>query len=55
MHECMICEKPLESYEPEICCEGHECGCMGQPVNPPICSNECWDRLMSFVGKKGDS
>lgn len=42
---CYICKKDKTSdcftmYEPEMCCSGHMCGCMGSPVNPPIC-DEC--------------
>ena len=43
---CIICYKPVEGYEPKYCCSGHDCGCMGQPQEPCICSNECWDALM---------
>ena len=41
---CEIC-----SYEIEVnmCCSGHECGCMGLPTEPPVCSEKCYDILMS--------
>ena len=25
-----------ESVEPEMCCNGHECGCMGLPIEVPL-------------------
>ena len=27
--------------EPRFCCNGDFCGCMGLPVDPPFCSEEC--------------
>ncbi len=44
--DCMMCQKPLENYDPQMCCGGFDCGCMGLPTNPPICSEECWDALI---------
>lgn len=44
-YDCMICNKELEDYEPHMCCDGRECGCYGMPTNPPICSEECWEKL----------
>ncbi len=40
---CKICEAEIEV---RICCNAFDCGCMGQPVDPPVCSNECYDKLM---------
>jgi hypothetical protein len=37
---CWGCGK-VEIPEPVSCCSGHECGCMGQPIDPPFCSDEC--------------
>jgi hypothetical protein len=48
--DCMVCGKPLENYDPKMCCNGHDCGCMGRPTQPPICSGECWDALMTRNG-----
>ena len=31
---CEICDCKIEV---QICCSGFECGCMGQPIEPPIC------------------
>jgi hypothetical protein len=40
---CSECGKEIEV---EMCCSGHECGCMGLPVEPPVCSSECYDKFM---------
>lgn len=40
----MICEKELD-YEPLMCCSGYMCGCYGMPIEPPVCSNECYNKL----------
>lgn len=39
---CMECGKSIPGYEPHYCCNGHECGCYGLPMEPPVC-DECWD------------
>lgn len=36
---CEICDKEIEV---QMCCSGYECGCMGQPIEPPICSEKCF-------------
>ena len=43
---CEVCGKELIDYNPQFCCNAFDCGCQGKPTNPPICSNECWDKLM---------
>lgn len=30
-----------EIPEPVGCCSGRDCGCMGQPIDPPFCSKQC--------------
>lgn len=41
---CDICDTPIIL---EYCCDGGQiwnenvCGCMGLPINPPICSKKC--------------
>ena len=35
---CAICG---EEIEVQLCCSGFECGCMGLPVEPPVCSEKC--------------
>lgn len=34
---CDICGVDIEVA---MCCNGHMCGCMGLPIEPPICSSE---------------
>lgn len=43
---CEMCDKFVEGFEYKICCSGFECSCMGKPVEPCICSEECWDKMM---------
>lgn len=40
---CEICGTEIEV---KMCCSGHECGCMGLPVDPPVCSESCYDQYM---------
>lgn len=47
---CLICERPVEDYEPEMCCNGMECGCMGVPTEPCLCSMACADALYHGIG-----
>jgi hypothetical protein len=46
--KCPSCGKVApEDYEPPpMCCSGYECGCMGLPIEPYICSKECWNKLV---------
>ena len=41
---CDVCGTEIEV---NMCCSGHECGCMGLPTEPPVCSEKCYDILMS--------
>ncbi len=50
INTCLICMKPVDNYEPEYCCNGHECGCRGYPTNPCVCSRECDDALYDDIG-----
>ena len=38
MHGEIDLEYPIDIYPdgPPMCCSGHQCGCMGQPTEPPI-------------------
>lgn len=36
-------EEPEEV--PVLIGNGHECGCMGLPIEPNCCSDECWQKL----------
>ena len=47
---CLICGKPVDDYKPEMCCNGQGCGCMGLPINPCTCSQECEDALFAYIG-----
>lgn len=51
---CLICQKWVPDYIPERCCNGSDCGCMGQPVNPCVCSKRCSDALSNGIGKPMD-
>ena len=46
---CEICDNEIEI---RLCCSGFECGCMGLPIDPPVCSNECYDKWMSQRDEK---
>jgi hypothetical protein len=46
---CMICGNPFMSPPPKMCCSGGDCGCMDQPIDPIVCSNECYQKLMDNV------
>lgn len=49
-YDCMVCGKELpETYTPAMCCDGRECGCMGQPTNPPVCSADCYNKLPGVI------
>ena len=38
---CLECSVELhEDYEPEMCCNGRDCGCMGMPTSPPFCHDK---------------
>jgi hypothetical protein len=41
---CIICNKDIEL---DVCCDGTNCGCMGMPIDPPVCSDKCYDTLMN--------
>lgn len=45
IYDCIQCGKPVQDYEPKMCCSGRDCGCLGQPTEPAICSQECWDKF----------
>lgn len=42
---CMVCGTSFKGEEPKYCCSGRECGCMGMPIDPIVCSEECYNRL----------
>jgi len=48
------CENPAcdnEIPEPTMCCDGHECGCMGKPIEPPVCSEKCFRVMYPHTGQ----
>jgi hypothetical protein len=45
---CAVCETEIEV---QMCCSGHECCCMGMPIDPPVCSNDCYDKYMGYRKK----
>lgn len=47
---CLICDAPVENYEPVHCCTQKDCGCMGAPTNPCVCSIKCEDALFAHSG-----
>jgi hypothetical protein len=44
---CMTCGNRFYGEEPKLCCSGKDCGCMGQPTEPIVCSKECYEALMN--------
>ena len=52
---CMVCGQEFEGEEPMMCCSGRDCGCMGMPVDPIICSEECYNNLPFRKGKNHDT
>lgn len=45
---CMVCGKEFLGEEPKMCCSGRECGCMGMPIEPVVCSDECYKKIMKI-------
>jgi len=41
---CIVCGNEIELT---MCCSGRDCGCMGKPIDPPVCSSECYDELFN--------
>ena len=53
-YNCAACGKEIEvydEYEPEYCCDGRECGCMGKPMNPMFC-DECEEKIFGKIISK---
>ena len=49
---CEYCNKFVGGFQYQMCCSGHEYGCMGLPVEPCVCSDECWQKLLNRYKKK---
>ena len=45
---CEICDNEIDI---KPCCSGFDCGCMGKPTEPPVCSKECYDKYMNQIKK----
>jgi len=46
-YKCLKCDTPID-YKPEYCCDGRECGCMGKPLEIPLCE-KCEEELMGIT------
>lgn len=48
-----ICWGPncKEVIEVQLCCSGQMCGCQGLPVDPPFCSDECFEAYLKTKQK----
>lgn len=44
---CMGCSNKFMGPKPQMCCSGRECGCMGQPIEPVVCSYKCYDTIIN--------
>jgi len=44
---CQICDKEFYSEPSKTCCNGGDCGCMGLPIDPIVCSDECYQKLIN--------
>ena len=43
---CEICGNEIEI---RMCCSSFDCGCMGLPIDPPVCSTKCYDAYMKKI------
>lgn len=46
---CEICGTEIEI---KLCCSGRDCGCMGMPIEPPVCSSDCYGKYMAKIKKQ---
>lgn len=46
---CTICGEEIEI---QMCCSGQGCGCMGLPVEMPVCSEECEIEYRRIIREK---
>ena len=42
---CMGCGKDIMIPEPKMCCSGYMCGCMGMPIDPIVCDEDCYNKM----------
>jgi hypothetical protein len=43
--QCIVCGDSFKGEEPKMCCDGSNCGCLGQPIDPIVCSENCFNNL----------
>lgn len=46
---CQVCGEEWMGEPPKMCCDGRDCGCMGLPIDPILCSRECGEKLFGNV------
>lgn len=44
---CEVCDKEFLDTPPVFCCSGRDCGCMGLPIDPVVCSKVCYDKMIN--------
>jgi hypothetical protein len=44
---CQVCGTKYRGPEPKVCCSGQDCGCLGQPIDPIVCSEKCYSKLLN--------
>lgn len=49
---CVICDEEIEIT---MCCSGRDCGCLGMPIDPPVCSNECYEEYKTKIQKENEN
>lgn len=49
---CLECSKEIEV---QMCCSGFDCGCMGQPTEPPLCSDDCYEKYLARKARKKEA
>ncbi len=61
IEKCVVCGEDIPDYEPMYCCDDlnnikfrNKCGCLGKPINPPICSNKCDELFLKGYRYKDD-
>lgn len=59
VERCYVCQKKnVYGYKPEYCCMGnyygieYPCGCMGLPLEPPLCSVKCAEKVFGKIHKR---
>lgn len=43
--KCQVCGEIFFDEEPKMCCSGRDCGCMGLPIDPIVCSQKCFENI----------